>query len=110
MGQRKVSDKSNEITAIPMLLDILELKGATVTIDAMGCQKEIAEKIIKKQGNYVLALKGNQGVLAVEIKAWFHKAHRDNFQGINHDYFEATDQGHGRIEVRRCTQVELDLS
>ncbi len=55
MGQRKVADKSNEITAIPMLLDILELKGATVTIDAMGCQKEIADKIIQKKGHYVLA-------------------------------------------------------
>jgi len=110
MGQRKVADKSNEITAIPVLLDILELKGATVTIDAMGCQKEIAKKIIKKQGDYVLALKGNQGTLAEEVKAWFHKARREHFKDIGHDYFEATDQGHGRIEVRRCTQIELDLS
>jgi len=110
MGQRKVADKSNEITAIPMLLDILELKGATVTIDAMGCQKEIAQKVIEKQGDYVLALKGNQGTLAEEVKAWFHKAQRENFKGIAHDFSEEIEQGHGRIEVRRCTQVELDLT
>ena len=109
LGQRKVADKSNEITAIPLLLDLLELKHATVTIDAMGCQKEIAEKITSKGGNYMLALKGNQGILQQEVEAWFHKARCSGFKGIAHQQFEQTDPGHGRIVVRRCTQIGLDL-
>lgn len=63
LGQQKVYDKSNEITAIPSLLDVLFIEGATVTIDAMGCQKDIAEKIVKGKADYILAVKGNQGVL-----------------------------------------------
>lgn len=108
LGQRKVADKSNEITAIPLLLDLLELKGATVTIDAMGCQKEVTAKIIAKQGHYMLALKGNQGTLQQEVKAWFHKARRDAFHGLTCQQDEQTDHGHGRIEVRRCTQITID--
>ena len=108
LGQRKVADKSNEITAIPLLLDLLDLKDATVTIDAMGCQREIAEKIISKQGHYMLALKGNQGVLQQEVQAWFHKARRTAFHGLAHQQDEQTEHGHGRTEVRRCTQVDID--
>jgi len=108
LGQQKVSDKSNEITAIPTLLELLELKGATITIDAMGCQKEVAKKIIQKNGDYLLALKGNQGKLNEEIKAWFHKCEREKFADVASQACEMTDQGHGRIEIRRCTQVEID--
>ena len=68
LAQQKVEDKSNEITAIPVLLDFLSLKGTTVTIDAMGCQKEIAEKIQEKEGDYILALKGNQGTLNEDVR------------------------------------------
>lgn len=107
LGQRKVADKSNEITAIPLLLDLLELKGATVTIDAMGCQKDIAAKIVSKKGHYMLALKGNQGRLQEEVKAWFHKARREAFHGLTYQEDEQTEHGHGRIEVRRCTQIML---
>ena len=76
LGQNKVADKSNEITAIPDLLDLLTLKGATVTIDAMGCQTQIAAKIIAKEADYVLALKGNQGRLRNDVQLFFeaHKA------------------------------------
>ena len=69
-GQLKVDSKTNEITAIPKLLEMLELKEATVTIDAMGCQKEIAQKIIDKQGHYVFSLKGNQGTLQEEVRTF----------------------------------------
>jgi hypothetical protein len=68
LGQVKVADKSNEITAIPRLLDMLTIKGAVVTIDAMGCQREIAAKIIEKEADYVLALKGNQGTLRDDVE------------------------------------------
>ena len=71
LGQVKVADKSNEITAIPKLLDMLTIKGAVVTIDAMGCQREIAAKIIEKEADYVLALKGNQGTLRDDVEEFF---------------------------------------
>jgi len=74
----------------------------------MGCQREVAAKIISKQGHYMLALKGNQGVLQQEVKAWFHKARRSAFHGLSHQQNEQTDHGHGRTEVRRCTQVVID--
>jgi hypothetical protein len=81
LGQQRVDKKSNEITAIPMLLELLDVKGATITLDAIRCQHEIAEKIVDKQADYVIALKGNQGQLSEEIKAWFHKTEREQFQG-----------------------------
>src|SRR5262249_30424684 len=71
LGQTKVADKSNEITAIPHLLDLITVKGAVVTIDAMGCQKEIAAKIVEKGADYVLALKGNQGSLKEDVELFF---------------------------------------
>ena len=73
LGQIKVAEKSNEITAIPDLLDLLVLKGSTVTIDAMGCQKEIAAKIVDKEADYVLALKGNQGTLREDVEVFFNE-------------------------------------
>ena len=102
LGQVKVADKTNEITAIPKLLDVLALNGCTVTIDAMGCQTAIAEKIIEKGASYILAVKGNQGSLE---------------EGVNDtvklekpvDTWEDIDFGHGRIETRKCS-VYTDLS
>ncbi len=96
LGQTKVDDKSNEITAIPTLLDLLELKGAIVSIDAMGCQKEIAQQIIDKGAEYILALKGNQSELNEQVKAHFNYTIPDSTH-------ESTTKGHGRIETRKCT-------
>ena len=102
LAQRKVEEKSNEITAIPKLLDALELSGTVVTIDAMGCQRSIAEKIVAKQADYILAVKENQGSLLDGIK--------DSFQMLAADaVFEEIDCGHGRVESRRCS-VLADLS
>lgn len=107
LGQQKVDSKSNEITAIPKLLDLLDIKGCTVTLDAMGCQHKIAEQIIQKGGDYVIALKGNQGQLSEEVKAWFHIAEREQFKDVAYSQHEETDAGHGRIEVRKCLQLEI---
>jgi len=102
LAQRKVDDKSNEITAIPKLLDALELSRAVVTIDAMGCQRNIAEKIVAKKADYVLAVKENQGHLLDQIK--------DSFQMLGADAVaEDVDCGHGRVEQRRCSVI-ADLS
>ena len=102
LGQRKVDDKSNEITAIPELLKILDLNGCIVTIDAMGTQKAIAKQIVAQGGDYVLALKGNQGNLFDDVKQIFEQAQAQDFQGIEHDFYQTIDAGHGRIEKRRC--------
>ena len=97
LGQRTVEEKSNEITAIPELLKILELEGALVSIDAMGCQTAIAETIIEGQGDYVLALKGNQGDLYNDVVQLFDHACQTQFQGIEHDSYQTVEKGHGRI-------------
>lgn len=102
LAQQKVDDKSNEITAIPILLDLLSLKGNTITIDAMGCQKAIAEKIREKEADYVLALKGNQGSLNEDVRLFLEtEAAKESSIAIE-DRHEETDCGHGRIETRRC--------
>jgi predicted transposase YbfD/YdcC len=101
LGQRKVHEKSNEITAIPELLRVLDLTGAVVSIDAMGCQTAIAEQIVAQQGDYVLALKGNQGNLFEDVVQLFDQAHQQDFRGIEHDAYETQDQAHGRTETRR---------
>ena len=100
-GQVKVDDKSNEITAIPKLLEMLELKESTVTIDAMGCQREIAKAIVKKQGDYVLALKGNQNALLEDVQLFLDDRITNGFKE-HYDYYENTEKGHGRLETRRC--------
>jgi predicted transposase YbfD/YdcC len=101
LAQRKVDDKSNEITAIPEVLRVLVLKGMIVSIDAMGRQKEIATQIKDQGGEYVLSLKGNQGNLAKAVEHHFECAERDNFELLDHDCFETVDGGHGRVETRR---------
>jgi predicted transposase YbfD/YdcC len=100
LGQQVVDDKSNEITAIPELLKLLELKGAIVTIDAMGCQKEIARQIVEAGGDYCLAVKGNQETLAEDVQAAFEASHESEFSETSHEESHTTDQGHGRVEQR----------
>ena len=106
LGQTKVADKSNEITAIPDLLDLLTLKGATVTIDAMGCQKEIAAKIISKDADYVLALKGNQGSLRDDVQLFFEAHKASPFKGIAVSRHQTLEKSHGRIETRAYTALD----
>ena len=101
LGQVKTEVKSNEITAIPELLNLLEIKGCIVTIDAMGCQKAIAEKIIDKEADYVLALKGCQANLHEDVELFFNDAIANGFKNISSDYYETIDGDHGRIEIRR---------
>lgn len=98
LGQIKTKEKSNEITAIPELLEALSLEGCIVTIDAMGCQKAIAETIIKEKADYVFGLKGNQGTLRDDVKLYFED---QGFKDNAHDYHETIDGDHGRIETRR---------
>jgi predicted transposase YbfD/YdcC len=101
LGQVKVDEKSNEITALPALLQVLALKGCIVTIDAMGCQTEIVKTIVAQEADYVLALKGNQGTLQREVQALFAQARATHFQEVAHDFHETVNKGHGRLEVRR---------
>ena len=109
LGQIKTEEKSNEITAIPELLKVLELKGCIVTIDAMGCQKEIVKQIVEQGGDYVISLKGNQGTLQKEVELLFQHAKENDFQGFSHETHETTDGEHGRIEIRRFTTTnEID--
>ena len=100
LGQLKVDEKSNEITAIPQLLKALALSGCIVTIDAMGCQKEIAKQIIEQDANYVLALKENQGGLYTAVADLFEYAQETAFTDC--DYHKTTDKGHARMEIREC--------
>lgn len=102
LGQRKVAEKSNEITAIPALLEQLYVAGCIVTIDAMGCQTEIARTIIEQQADYVLALKGNQGQLHTDVQEWFEWAKQINFKDMPHSMAQTVNKAHGRIEIRRC--------
>jgi predicted transposase YbfD/YdcC len=101
LGQLKVECKENEIVAIPKLLETLDVRGSTVTIDAIGCQKEIARKIIEGKGDYVLALKENQRTLYQAVKTLLDEAMLDGFKDLCHQSFEQTTGDHGRIETRR---------
>lgn len=102
------SGKKNEIKTVPKLLDNLQLKGATVSTDAMNCQRDIAAKIIAGGGDYVLPLKANQNALFEEVKAYEHKVNREQFEGCPHEVFEEVDKGHGRVEVRTYTHILLN--
>jgi len=101
LGQVKTEEKSNEITAIPELLKVLELKGCIVSIDAMGCQEAIVEDIIDGKGDYAIAVKGNQGHLHDSIIDFFNVAQDNSFKNTNIQYKETLDKGHGRVEQRR---------
>ena len=100
-GQVKVDEKSNEITAIPELLKVLELKGCIVTLDAMGTQTDIAEQIIAKEADYILSLKGNQGNLHQDVSQLFDWATKTNFEDIPHEFYQTINGDHGRIDIRR---------
>lgn len=106
LGQVTCEEKSNEITAIPALLKILDLEGCVVTIDAMGCQTEIVKEIVKKGADYVISLKGNQGNLHYDIKEYLDWAERIGFKEIKYEYCETLEKDHGRIETRRCWITE----
>ncbi|HED06399.1 MAG TPA: ISAs1 family transposase [Ignavibacteria bacterium] len=98
LGQVKTDNKSNEITAIPSLLNLLSVKDSVVSIDAMGCQKNIAKLIRKKKADYILALKGNQSALKEQVAGAFNHI-------VPHSESKSIDKGHGRIEERKCTVI-----
>ena len=100
LGQVKTDEKSNEITAIPELLKLLELKGCIVTIDAMGCQEDIVQDIVDGGGDYAIAVKANQGNLHDSMIDFFETAERHDYQNVPYQFQETIDKAHGRIEVR----------
>lgn len=105
LGQHKIDDKSNEITAIPELLRLLMLNGCIVTIDAMGCQTEIAEQIVDQEADYVLAVKENQPHLLEDITLFFALSVQNDFAKVDHTYHRTVNGGHGRVEVRECWAI-----
>ena len=104
LGQIATEQKSNEITAIPKLFKLLDIRGAPVTIDAMGCQKQIAEQIIKQEADYMLGLKGNQGTLHDEIKLLMDEAIEHDFVHMQYDFHETVDGDHPRGWPHRTSQ------
>jgi predicted transposase YbfD/YdcC len=105
LGQVKVAEKSNEIVAIPKLLDMMAIEGAVVTIDAMGCQREVAQKILDKKADYVLALKGNQGTLREDVAIFAAEQKASDFKDTKISRHETVDGDHGRIETRTYTAI-----
>jgi predicted transposase YbfD/YdcC len=106
LGQRKVEDKSNEITAIPELLKLLEIAGCIVTIDAIGTQTEIAKTIIDGGGDYLLSVKDNQGHLLDDIEYLFTVDAAKGFEQVPHSHAKTVNKGHGRIETRECWAID----
>jgi len=105
LGQRKTDAKSNEITAIPELLELLNVSGCIVTIDAMGCQKDIAQTIRDKKADYILRVKDNHAKLKQDIEAWFAYGDEQQFAGMRMDFHRTTHKTSGRIEIRQCWVV-----
>jgi predicted transposase YbfD/YdcC len=105
LGQVKVADKANEIVAIPKLLDMLAIEGAVVTIDAMGCQRGIAQKIVDKKADYILALKGNQGSLREDVELFAAEQKANDFKDTTITHHQTVDGDHGRIETRDITVI-----
>ena len=109
LGQVKTDEKSNEITAIPKLLKMLEINGCIVTLDAMGCQKKIARQIIAQKANYVFGLKGNQGKLRDQVVEHFAQVDKKKLNRSSYDYYETEEINHGRKEIRRyLTTDDID--
>ena len=102
LGQRKIDAKSNEISALPELLKVLALEGCIVTIDALGCQTDIAETIVQQGADYVLAVKENQGNLHEDVQDLFAGADAVDFREVPHDYAREVTKDHGRLEIREC--------
>lgn len=110
LGQRKVDGKTNEITAIPELLRLLNVSGCIVTIDAMGCQKDIAQTIRDEKADYVLRVKDNQSNLKQDLEDWFAYGDSQHFDGMQMDFHQTTHKTNGRIEIRRCWAVSDPLA
>lgn len=106
LGQMRVAEKSNEITAIPELVKILDLAGSVVTIDAMGTQRNIADEIVHAQGDYVLALKDNQPTLAEDVREYFQGVEQQQKASETIDYHRGVETDHGRVETRECWSTE----
>lgn len=106
LGQIKTKEKSNEITAVPELLKIIDVKDAIVTIDAMGCQKQIVSDIREREGHYVIALKGNQGNLCAEAESFFQQARAVGYEGVSCSRATTNNKGHGREEKREVVISE----
>jgi predicted transposase YbfD/YdcC len=102
LGQQRVDGKSNEITALPALLKLLDVNGYIVSVDAIGCQKELAAQIVEQGGEYLLALKENQAHLQEDVQSLFEWADHFAFEGLQHDTYSITNKGHGRVEQREC--------
>ena len=107
LGQVKVESKSNEITAIPALLELLDISGSIITIDAMGTQHEIAHRIVTLGADYVLALKANHPTLHTQVKQWFENAQASEFEGIEYSYDVRVESGHHRREKRQVWAVSI---
>ena len=107
LGQVKVKDKSNEITAIPALLELLNITRSIITIDAMGTQHEIAHRIVTLGADYVLALKANHPTLHTQVKQWFENAQESDFEGVKYSYDVRVESGHHRCEKRQVTAVSI---
>jgi predicted transposase YbfD/YdcC len=107
LGQTKISSKSNEITAIPALLEMLDLSGCIITIDAMGTQKSITKKIIESDSDYILSLKDNHPILHQQVKNWFETAQSLEFKGIDVSISQRVEKGHHRIEKRQVYTVPV---
>jgi len=105
LGQRKVDAKSNEITAIPELLRLLDVTGCLITIDAIGCQTEIARVIRDEKADYLLRVKDNQSKLKQDLEDWFVHGDQQQFEGMRVDFHRTTQKNNGRIEIRRCWAV-----
>jgi predicted transposase YbfD/YdcC len=110
LGQRKVDDKSNEITAIPELLRLLDVSGCIVTIDAMGCQTKIAQTIRDEKADYILRVKDNQSTLKQDLVDWFAYGDSQHFAGMDMDFHQTTHKTSGRIEIRQCWAVRDPLA
>lgn len=108
LGQVAVGNKTNEITAIPELLTMLDIENSIITLDAMGCQSEIARQIIKQKADYILALKGNHSGMQAELEAWWHKMEREGSSDEVFSQHRDVSSGHGRIETRTCQQLLID--
>jgi len=105
LGQRKTAEKSNEITAIPELLRVLDVTGCIVTIDAMGCQTKIVETIVERGGDCVIAVKENQPRLYDDLQTTFRDARATHFREVAHDFHQTVEKDHGRMETRRCWTI-----
>jgi predicted transposase YbfD/YdcC len=105
LGQQAVDSKSNEITALPALLKLLDVNGCIVSVDAIGCQREVAAQVVEQGGDYLLALKENQAHLHEDVQSLFEWADNTEFYGLQHDIYHTTNLGHGRWERRECWTI-----